>query len=170
MKTLYLLRHAHTTPASPPQMSDHERILSPKGTEDALAVGAFMETHAMYPDFVLSSSAVRTIQTSRLIFGTLFRKTGVKVESHFDRKLYLASAENLLAEIQTVDDTIQHLMMVAHNPGVTDLATMLNSGTPHPQLEKYIPGTLSVFRGNCNRWAEFSPESAKLDRVFVPPA
>lgn len=162
MKTLYLLRHAHTSPAAPPLMGDHERILSPQGTEDALAIGQFMQAQDMYPDFILSSSSVRTIQTARLIFGILFRKAGVKVASHFDRNLYQAPPEKILGEVQKIDNTIDRLMMVGHNPGIAELAFTLG------KIESYAPGTLSVYSADCQSWAEFSPETAKLEKVFIP--
>lgn len=168
MKTLYLLRHAHTTSATPTLMGDHERILSPQGTEDAQSVGRYMQAGKMYPDFVLSSSSVRTIQTSRLIFGTLFSKEGVKVESHFDRKLYLASAEKLLSEIQSIDNSIDKLMLVAHNPGVSDLAVTLSKNKNNTELSNYAPATLCVFKAYCDNWADFSPQTVKLEKVFVP--
>lgn len=162
MKTLYLLRHAHTFAAAPPLLGDHERILTPQGTKEALAVGRFMQGNEFFPDFVLSSSSVRTIQTARLIFGTLFTQVGAKIASHFDRKLYQASAEALLGEIQGMDDSIGKLLVVAHNPGIAELAGSLG------HIDSYAPATLTVFKSGCKSWAEFSPDTAKLDQVFLP--
>jgi len=162
MKTLYLLRHADTVPSAPPLMGDHERFLSPKGTGDAATVGKYMQEHNMYPDFVLSSSSVRTIQTSRIIFGTLFHREGTRVASHFDRKLFHASADEITREIRSMNDSINKLMLVAHNPGVGDLAYSLG------KIEGYSPGTLSVYSVECDHWADFSPKTVKLKEVFVP--
>jgi phosphohistidine phosphatase len=162
MKTLYLLRHAHTLSAVPPLMSDHERILSPQGTEEALQVGRYMQEREFYPDFVLSSSAVRTIQTTRLIFSVLFSKAGTKTASHFDRRLYHASAETMLSEIRQMDKTIQRLLVVGHNPGIAELAMRLGD------IEHYAPATLAVFKADCQDWADFLPHTVKLEQVFVP--
>jgi phosphohistidine phosphatase len=164
MKTLYLLRHAHTLSAIPPLLSDHERILSPQGAEEALQVGKFMQAHEFYPDFVLSSSAVRTIQTTRLIFGVLFSKAGVKVASHFDRRLYHASADTMLAEIRKTDNSIRNLLVVAHNPGIAELALRLG------EIDHYAPATLAIFKADCQSWADFLPHTARLEQVFVPHA
>jgi phosphohistidine phosphatase len=162
MKTLYLLRHAHTFAAAPPLMGDHERILSPQGAEEALQVGKFMQAHEFYPDFVLSSSSVRTIQTARLIFGVLFSQVGIKVASHFDRRLFHASAETMLSEIRQIDRSIQHLLVVGHNPGIAELALQLGD------IDHYAPATLAVFKADCREWSDFSPDTAKLEQVFVP--
>ena len=158
MKTLYLLRHAHTISAAPPMMGDHERALSPQGAADALAIGAFMQENAFQPDFVLSSSAVRTVQTAQLVL----EKIGADTQSHFNRKLYQASADKILAEIRAIDDSIHRLLVVGHNPGVAELARALGD------VKNYDPGTLTVFKADCQVWADFAPELITLERVFVP--
>lgn len=168
MKTLYLLRHAQTMPAAPPSLGDHERVLSPQGTEEALAVGDFMQAYGMHPDFVLSSSSVRTIQTARLIFGVLFRKAGLKVASHFDRKFYQAPAAKILSEVQRADNSIGQLMVVGHNPGIADLAVTLGKTEARQKLTNYAPATLTVFKADCADWSGFLPASARLERIFVP--
>jgi phosphohistidine phosphatase SixA len=53
-------------------------------------------------------------------------------------------------------------MVVGHNPGIAELAYMLG------QINHYAPGTLSVFKADCQSWAEFSAKTAKLEKVFVP--
>ncbi|MBI3440853.1 MAG: histidine phosphatase family protein [Proteobacteria bacterium] len=164
MKTLYLLRHAHSLPAAPRLMGDYERILSPQGIEESRLIGRFMQERGICPEFVLSSSSVRTIQTAQFIFGTLFSKVGLKVSSHFDRHLYQASAQTLLSEIKKTDSTINHLLVVAHNPGVADLAMTLGD------VQDYAPATLTIFKAECQNWSEFSPDDVQLEQVFSPAA
>jgi phosphohistidine phosphatase len=156
MKTLYLLRHAHSTSAASPE-EDFARSLSPQGTEDAKAVGIFMRSQDMHPDFVLSSSALRTTQTAQLVFGKK-----IDVPNRFDSNLYHASAETLFAEICSTDDSYRRLLVVAHNPGVANLAYTLG------RVEKYAPATLCVFTAQCPSWSEFPPGAAKLVKVFTP--
>jgi phosphohistidine phosphatase len=160
MKTLYLLRHAHTGPATPPQMSDYDRKLSPQGVKDAGTVGQFMQSHGMKPDHVMHSSAVRTSQTAQLILDVLFGPGGGNPNALQD--LYQASDEKLLAAIRRTDDAHGKLMLVAHNPGVADLAHTLG------EVKFCDPGTLSVFVAQCDKWDDFSPAIVKLERVFVP--
>ncbi len=166
MKTLYLLRHANAHAAVPPLIGDYERILSAQGTEEALTVGRFLREQEQYPDFTLSSSSVRTIQTARLIFGVLFSKTGFKISSHFDRSLYNASADFILAEIHKIDPEIEKLMVVGHNPGIAELCLQLS----HGEIRNYSPGTLTIFTSTCHDWSAFSDENVKLEQVFIPDA
>ena len=162
MKTLYLLRHAIAASATPPQMSDYDRTLSAQGVLDARIIGRFMQSNRMQPDFVLCSGALRTTQTAQIIISVLFGKTDAKVASNFDKDLYNAPDEKLLSEIRKADPSHGSLMVVAHNPGIAELAFTLG------KVARYEPGTLSVFRADCQNWTDFSAKTAKLEKVFVP--
>lgn len=162
MKTLYLLRHATAASATPPQMSDFDRTLTAQGVREARSVGRYMQLNRMLPDFVHSSSAVRTTETAHIVMDALFGKMTATVANNFDKELYQAPDEKLLSEIQKADPAQRSLMVVAHNPGIGELAFLLGK-IPH-----YEPGTLSVFTADCESWADFSPKTAKLEKVFVP--
>jgi phosphohistidine phosphatase len=162
MKTLYLLRHAHTVAAAPPLMGDYERILSPQGSEEAMAIGRYMLKNGIFPDFVLSSSAVRTLQTARLIFSVLFNTANIKVASSFERSLYQASAAKILSEIHDIAPTVEKLLVVAHNPGVAQLAEFLGSR----EFGNYQPATLSVFTCDCSSWEDLSPDTAEFKEIL----
>jgi phosphohistidine phosphatase len=157
MKTLYLLRHANAANATLPQMSDFDRTLSALGVREARAVGRFMKSNRMQPDFILSSSAIRTAQTAQIVMETL----QAKVANNFDKELYQAPDEKILSEIQKTDRAQRSLLVVGHNPGIAELAYVLGK-IPH-----YAPATLSIFTADCD-WSEFSPGKVKLEKVFVP--
>ena len=162
MKTLYLLRHANAAPATPPQMVDYDRTLSAQGVREALSVGRFMLSNRMQPDFVLSSSALRTTQTAQIILGILFGKDAAQVANNFDKELYNAPEAKILSEIQRVDNGQRNLMVVGHNAGIAELAFLLG------QVERYEPATLSIFRADCPSWSAFSAKTAKLEKIFLP--
>lgn len=162
MKILYLLRHANAAPATPPAMSDFDRTLSGLGVRQSRLVGRFMNENRLAPDFVHASAAVRTTQTARLITTGIFGNKAEQVPSNFDKELYAAPEEKLLAAIQSTNHDYRYLMLVAHNPGVADLAFTLG------KVNQYEPGTLSIFTANIDNWVQFSPQTAKLERVFVP--
>ena len=162
MKTLYLLRHATAANATPPQMSDYDRTLSARGVREARAVGHFMHANRMRPDFFLSSAALRTSQTAQIVLNVLFGKT--EAAGHFDKELYHAPEEKLLSGIRGASAAHSSLMLVAHNPAVAELAFLLG------RVSHYEPGTLSVFRADCRSWGDFSAETVRLEKVFVPEA
>jgi phosphohistidine phosphatase len=162
MKILYLLRHANAAPATPPAMSDFDRTLSGVGVRQARLVGRYMQENRLVPDFIHASAAVRTTQTARIIMGGIFGTAIEQVANNFDQELFNAPEEKLLAAIQATGNDRRTLMLVAHNPGVADLAFTLG------KVNHYEPGTLSIFRAKCDSWADFSPQTAKLEKVFVP--
>lgn len=157
MKTLYLLRHAQAAPATPPQMSDFERTLTPQGLHDAETVGKFMQDNGFKPDIVLCSAAKRTTQTAQNILTVLF---GKQDGAQLLRELYNAPESELLETVRKADPAHDHLMLVAHNPGVADLAFSLG------RIARYEPGTLSIF--TAPSWSFFAPGAVKLQKVFAP--
>ena len=168
MKTLYLLRHAHTLSAVPPILGDHGRALSPRGLEEAQKTGMFMRKHDLFPDLVMVSSAIRTTQTARLILNTLFHEIDNDIAIHSNNGLYLSSARKILSEIQKTNNSICHLMLVGHNPSISNLATSLDKNNVLPRFEYVSTGTLIVFKANCSTWKDFSPSLSTLNLVFEP--
>ncbi len=73
-------------------------------------------------DLLISSSAVRALETARTIAG----KVGYPREDiQLEERLYHASAGELIGVIRGTDDAVGTLMLIGHNPGLTDLANLL---------------------------------------------
>ena len=118
MKTLLLVRHAKTAPAGPNQ-TDHARALEDSGVTDAGKLAHYLRKKNLIPDQILVSSANRT-QTTAHILLTAFDSSQIDVV--VSDELYLAD-ENFLQEvIASVRDDIGTLMIVGHNPGLSELA------------------------------------------------
>ncbi len=161
MKTLYLMRHADAARATPPTMSDFDRSLSGRGVIEARVVGRFMRANRMQPDYIHSSAAARTTETAQIVIAALAGPDGIAHTP--DKELYNAPDEKILAAIQAADPAHGSLMIVAHNPGVSELLSALG------QIDHYCePGTLGVFRLNSDKWADLSPQTARLEKIFVP--
>lgn len=115
---LTLLRHAH---AAPPNvgMADFDRQLDADGLEQLKIVQRRLRgLPAADPDFMLVSSAERTRQTAATIATAL----GVEAEQIMHtRDAYLASAQSLLDLLRAAPETASHIILVGHNPGISDL-------------------------------------------------
>jgi phosphohistidine phosphatase len=168
MKTLYLLRHAHALDSAPAALGDYGRVLSPGGEAQAAAVGDFMREERLFPGFVLSSPAARTLQTVRIVFGRLMTDEGRKVRSHFDRALYLAPAEVLLRNIALADERADSLLVAGHNPGIAELAHALAGAELSDHITDFSPATLAVFSADVDNWQDVAARRLKLEKVFVP--
>jgi phosphohistidine phosphatase len=163
MKTLYLLRHAQAAPEAPLSMGDYDRVLSAKGEQEAQKVADYLKQGRAAPDFVLASSAARTLQTARIIM-----KAFSHVDSHFDRQLYLATPDIILRDIFSINDNVNSLLVVGHNPGIAELAIALSNRTFSDFSQDFPTATLAVLEGDFNAWSEISPHKLKLADVFLP--
>ena len=76
------------------------------------------------PDRVLSSPAVRAITTANIMVREL-NISAHKVQQ--DERLYLASPKDMLAVIRELGGRSRHLMVVGHNPGITEFADRISS-------------------------------------------
>jgi phosphohistidine phosphatase len=118
MKTLLLVRHAKTAPAGPGQ-SDHARALEDIGVTDAGKLAHYLRKKGLVPDQMLVSSANRT-QTTAHILSTAFE--GHHVDVVVSDELYLADVGFLEEVVTGASDEINTLMIVGHNPGLSELA------------------------------------------------
>lgn len=166
MKTLYLLRHADALPQPPETGGDHERALSPLGIAEALRVAAHMAAQNFQPGLILSSSAVRTEQTAALVARHL-AGSGAAPAMKTDRQLYLAAADQLAEAIEAADDSLDSLMVVAHNPGIADLALGLSRGRFCDFRQDYKPATLAVFTLDSAHWHDIGAGPCALADVFA---
>jgi phosphohistidine phosphatase len=166
MKTLCLLRHAHSDHALP-GMDDHDRLLSQRGEREAENVGAFMKEQGILPDALLSSTSVRTKDTARIALEVLFRGGKGDVSKRFERNLYLAPPDIITDEIRDTEDRFSRLLVIGHNPGFEDLAEKLASSTGE-MIGKFPPAALAVFDCDIDDWRSFAAKHARLRLVFMP--
>jgi phosphohistidine phosphatase len=122
MLRLTLVRHAKTEAAHSGQ-EDWDRTLEPRGQRDAPEMGRRMKGRGLKPDKVLSSPAVRAVSTTTILTRELGVVAGKVVQ---DERLYLANPKDLLKVIRELGGTAKHLMVVGHNPGLTEFADALS--------------------------------------------
>ena len=125
MRRLMLLRHAKTE-TDAPSGRDRDRRLDDRGHRDAAEIGAWLGRHPPFPDFVQVSPAVRAKQTWELAWEAM-KEHASSPQVEFLPELYGADPAQILQIIRTasVIDP-KHLMVVGHNPGMHELALMLD--------------------------------------------
>jgi phosphohistidine phosphatase len=121
MRRLLLLRHAKTERDSVTGR-DRDRALDARGHDDAAEIGAWLLRQPR-PARTLVSTAVRARETWDLLPAAL---RAVPTEHRDD--LYGAETGDLLDIIRTVDGDPDTLLIVAHNPGLHELALALTGG------------------------------------------
>jgi phosphohistidine phosphatase len=166
MKTLYLLRHAKAE-RDAPTGEDFDRPLAERGRSDAAALGRALSAADRRPDMILASTSRRTMETVENLtrdWPTTLVRT--------DRSLYLASAVRLLEAIRVADPTADSVMVVAHNPGIEELAIQLAHNVPSDPLrrmqKKYPTCALATFEVSANSWMRVSADLARLISFSTP--
>ena len=119
MIILVLVRHAKSD-WNNPALSDHDRPLNGRGERDAPRMAGQLAETGFQPDAILSSTALRARTTANALSSAL------DVAVTLAPGLYGASARELLAHAVTVG--VQSIVLVAHDPGMTDLAAELSGG------------------------------------------
>jgi len=167
MRRLMLLRHAKSDWTAPAGR-DHERPLSARGRESAPKMGAYMARHALVPDLVIASTATRVVETISLVLPAFDRPPKVVT----DKRIYESEADELLGVIKGTPRTAHSLLLVGHNPGLAELASLLMaSGDVEARqrlIEKFPTAALAVIDFALDDWAKLHPKAGRLDRFVVP--
>ncbi len=167
MRTLLLLRHAKSA-SDDTTLADFERPLSPQGEYLTPIIGEFLNNTIGLPDLVLCSAAARARQTWEKMSADYEHDITVQVS----RDLYLASAENLLDAIKQVPEHVQRLLIVAHNPGLHQLALQLTSAG-NAQLrarlaDRFPTGAIAELTLGVDHWRDAAPAGGDLRRFVTP--
>ena len=117
MNYLTLMRHASASNETS-LYRDIDRPLSRNGIEEAITTAKSIGSRNPKPSKIVSSSATRTEQTAEIIINENNWKS-VVLES--EPELYLASCNSLINKINQLSVTLEHIMVVSHNPGLSDL-------------------------------------------------
>ena len=130
MRRLILFRHAKAERSQPGE-ADRARALVERGRKDAARMGAYMANHALAPDRVLVSPAVRTQETWKSASAAFRPAPGATTVD----RLYEATEHSILAAIKDVPASAHTLLVIGHNPGLQELTVRL-------LLEGHAPSTL----------------------------
>ena len=121
MKSLTLLRHAKSSWNSA-AASDHDRPLNKRGERDAPLMGGRIKAKDIRPSLIVSSPAKRAWTTAKIVADS------INYPREFlqrDDRLYMANVSSIIDVIEDQDSGFNHIMIVAHNPGLTAFANFL---------------------------------------------
>jgi phosphohistidine phosphatase len=165
VKTLFLLRHAKAEIGARGQ-SDFDRSLNDRGEAAALAMGREFKRLHLAASRIVSSPAARTRETlAQVAVGY-----GGRMPVDYAADLYLAAAETLLACIRGTEDRYPSLLLVGHNPGIQQLASLLGEDGPLRReiVAKYPTGALTEIALPVEHWAEAGAGRGRIERFLRP--
>ena len=167
MRRLILFRHAKAEAATPGQ-KDLSRALIERGRKDAARIGAYMATHALVPDRVMVSPAKRTQETWKHL-SSAFKPAPAATTIE---KLYEATPHAILAVIKDAPASAHTLLVVAHNPGLHEVALMLIASgdiDARERLTEKLPTSgLVIVDFAVDDWSRLHPQSGRLERFVSP--
>lgn len=176
-RRLILFRHAKS---DWPDVPDRDRPLAKRGRRDAPRIGRWLHEHGYQPDVVVVSVATRTRQTWDLVAPELGGSPAV----HFEPRAYAASALTLLYLAQELPARCRTALLIAHNPGLSELAASLAASPesaraaapaesdratdngPRPAIS--LPtAAVAVFEFDGD-WPSLTPGHARLTNLTTP--
>ena len=150
MKKLYLIRHAKSSWDNP--VADFDRDLNKRGEFDAPLIGKELKKREINPDLIISSPALRAKKTALI----LAKEIGYNPSQIlFKDSIYESSLYNLLMIIKELDISLESVMIVGHNPSMTELINKISKFSI-----SNLP-TCGVVALELDSWSEIEPYSAK---------
>ena len=117
MKTLLILRHAKSS-WKDEEVGDHDRPLNKRGKRDAPRMGEWLAGSQPLPELIISSTA----KLARKTASKLAKQCGYQGIIELQGTLYLAPPGTYLETLRQVDEAMNRVMVVGHNPGLEQLA------------------------------------------------
>lgn len=146
MKLLTLIRHAKSS-WKHAELADFDRPLNKRGKGDLPGLTERATRLLPRPDCLIFSPALRT---------SLTREPLVKAWQLSGQQClaapaaYEASREDLVSLLQETDSTHQHLVLVGHNPGLSDLTGWLIG----QELDVFPTSAFAHLQLNINDWSQ----------------
>ena len=117
-KILYLARHAKSS-WEDMHLSDSQRPLNKRGERDAPMMAEILKAKGVTPQLILSSPALRAKRTAEIY------QDAIDAPLHLDYRIYEASPMSLLYLSREALQDHDSLMIVGHNPALTELGDLL---------------------------------------------
>ena len=167
MKTLTLLRHAKSGEDADVKR-DFDRRLNAKGRRAARAMGRHLKEHGFRFDRVVASPALRVAETIEEVAAGY----EVALDLVWERRIYLATADELLDIVRETPPQVTELLLVGHNPGLEDLVLLLVSEAGeemrHQVEEKYPTASIARIALDIAGWGDTAAGRGQLS-CFVRP-
>ena len=159
MPGLLLFRHAKSDRAGF-SGDDFERPLNQRGVAAARRMGGLLAGAGQIPGLVLCSTALRARSTLELAMASGGWHSSVRHE----RSLYLAGPETMRRHLIDLPDEHSLVMIVAHEPGLSEMLGWLVGGGAHR-----MP-TAAVARVDlaAPRWGDLAEGRGELQWLVTP--
>lgn len=158
VKNLLIIRHCEASFNSETNR-DFDRPLSTNGQTQATLLGQYIEGMPFALDACYVSPALRTMQTLKAVEQEL--TTAPRIMDA--EELYEATENMLKAALGRFDNMFNNVVLLAHNPSVSQLFTYLSN-----EIRDYVPGSCAWLQFTIDDWNEISGSTAVLKDFYYP--
>lgn len=160
-RTIVLIRHAKSS-WDHPELSDIQRPLGERGIKDAPLMGQKLKEKKITFDLIIASPSQRTRETIRAICKEIGYPEDKIV---WDSSLYLSSLSNLKRIINELDNSINTVALVGHNPCTTSAVNAFQSD----EIIDNVPTTGIVsISFCCETWKKVFEKNGHLNYFIYP--
>ena len=143
MNQLYLLRHGLAVPHGTPDIADDDRPLTPKGERRVRSVGRGLKRLKLKLDRIVTSPLPRAARTAEIVAEALGKPDLIEI----------ADVLRSGAHVEAVADWLQtrteeRLMIVGHNPSLSELLGRLVVGSDHGSIGDLHKAGIAALRSD----------------------
>lgn len=164
LRKIILVRHAHAE-IEQFGLNDRNRVLTHQGISEIHNIFDEIHSHFSNLQMVLCSNAKRTRQTL----------DGLKLNVDdldaclFEDDLYHCTSEILSSKLQTLDDSIKTVMIIAHNPGVSDfIHNIMSKGNPVHPMKAFPTCGVVILECDISQWITFDRSMCVITDTIHP--
>jgi len=154
MKTLIAVRHAKSS-WDEPWLSDHDRPLNKRGERNAPEMGWRLADRKIFPEILVSSTAVRALETARLMAKEISFSPEKIIQ---ERKLFHSAPREIIAVVRHLPANFHSAMIFLHNPGITDFVNRICDIS----LDNIPTAGMAAIQFEAWRWDEVDFGNGKL--------
>lgn len=167
MKTLYLLRHAKSS-WDDRGLHDIDRPLKRRGKRDCRLVGAALLQMPFAVDAVFCSPAKRARMTVKRVLETVGQAQTasgqVQTEWQVDDDLYTFDATQVMHYIRWLDNNLERVLIVGHNPAFTELVNDLTD----EYLDNLPTCGFAEIQFDVKQWRQLAEGGGQLAALITP--
>lgn len=157
MKTLFLARHAKSSWKFP-DLADHDRPLNKRGQRDKSTMALRLKAMGIVIDAVHSSTAVRAAELAKVVSNEF------SVPLFLDRNFYTFDSRAFLNALVALPEEQTSLMVVGHNPAITDVLNWLTGET----IENVPTAGIAKISFKLESWSGLYENCGQLDNLWKP--
>lgn len=150
MKTLLLMRHGKADWKDVKKDEDKFRPLTKKGMKDIKTMIELLEDKEIFPEMIITSTAKRARDTASMLLAQCCGEITLQAVD----ALYMAEPVDIIDSLTVVDDRINLLMVIGHNPGLEGLLQHLTG-----KVESLSTSNIACLHLPIEHWSQISLET-----------